>query len=205
MSFSLFSRFSRPAAPLLAIVALIGIVCVVPNTARAQSLNGQTVRVDALYPTQDQVDATVGSGIVTPSGITFNDSGIANISVRPSQVIFTFATANGFSTASFNGFQISETGASPVTITSVTLDPASNLSGFDASRFSFNSGNIFANFQGLAFTTASNVTLNLGFAPAVNPVPEPSEWAVIGMTATTLGGLMVRARRRKGAASGVAV
>ncbi len=45
------------------------------------------------------------------------------------------------------------------------------------------------------FYTANVVSAQTGV------VPEPSEWAVIGMTATTLGGLMVRARRRKGSAS----
>ncbi len=46
---------------------------------------------------------------------------------------------------------------------------------------------------------------SFGQANATAAVPEPSEWAVIGMTATTLGGLMVRARRRKGVTSGATV
>jgi hypothetical protein len=34
-----------------------------------------------------------------------------------------------------------------------------------------------------------------------NPIPEPSEWLAMGMAAASVGGLMVRARRRKSIAA----
>jgi hypothetical protein len=35
-----------------------------------------------------------------------------------------------------------------------------------------------------------------GISTAANPVPEPSEWVAMGMAAASVGGLMVRARRK---------
>jgi len=37
--------------------------------------------------------------------------------------------------------------------------------------------------------------------PGINPIPEPSEWLAMSMAAASVGGLMVRARRRKSIAA----
>jgi hypothetical protein len=42
-------------------------------------------------------------------------------------------------------------------------------------------------------------------ATAGNPIPEPSEWLAMGMAAVSVGGLMLRARRRRNSTSGSAV
>ena len=190
---SLRSSFPIAAGALLALAG-------VANTANAQDLNGQAVRVSQNYPTMSAIFTNGGTQTVTSSGATYFAQDV-NIQVKPSQVVFTFTGSTSFVNSDFNGYQIAEVGVSPVTFTSVTLDAASTVAGFDSSRITFDANNIFANFRGLTYTVGQNVTLNLGFAPAVSAVPEPGEWATMGMAGAGLCGLMVRARRKKAASS----
>ena len=46
---------------------------------------------------------------------------------------------------------------------------------------------------------------NVGLTPAVSAVPEPGEWATMGMAGAGLCGLMVRARRKKATTSPIVV
>ncbi|MES2463435.1 MAG: PEP-CTERM sorting domain-containing protein [Armatimonadota bacterium] len=196
----------RTIAGASALLGLVGLACVgTSTTARAQSLNGQAVTVTLNGPAQTTVNRNLGTQTVTPTGVDFSYFGAVTITVTPNQVVFTNNPGNTvvYGAVPFVGFQIAQTGALPAAFTSVTLDAASNVSGFDASRISFDSTNIFANFQGLRTTSGQNVTLNLGFAPAAAAVPEPSEWLAMGMATASIGGLMVRARRRKAVKSSV--
>ncbi len=196
------------ASALLGLVGLVGLACVgTSTTARAQSLDGQAVTVTQNAYTPTTIFRNLGTQTVTPTGVDFSAVlGAITITVTPNQVVFTTRPGSTveYTAAPFNGFQIAQTGALPASFTSVTLDAASNVNGFDASRISFDSTNIFVNFQGLRALSDQSVTLNLGFAPAVAAVPEPSEWLAMCMAGTSVMGLMVRARRRKSTKSSAA-
>ncbi len=193
-------RATRGRAPLTALALAAGLAALTHAPAHAQSLNGQPVNVKFFFPNQTTLFNDEGTQTVTPAGAAFTEiTGNATQTVTPGQITFTFNTSASFNPAVFNGFQITETGGSPVTITGVSLDPSSNLTGFDASRISFDAKDVFANFQSLSFTPSSKVTLDLSFAPAA--VPEPAPALTFAVAALGLGGLMVVAARRKKASA----
>jgi hypothetical protein len=136
-----------------------------------------------------------GTQNVTPLGVTFTD-GATNTLVKPTQIVFTFNLAATFIQATFNGYQIAETGISPATITGFLIDPATNLPGFGVSRVTLDPTDVFANFQGLTFTRNNNVTLDIfTAAPAV---PEASTTVSFGLLlALGMGGVVVAAKRKR--------
>ncbi|MES2465369.1 MAG: PEP-CTERM sorting domain-containing protein [Armatimonadota bacterium] len=57
--------------------------------------------------------------------------------------------------------------------------------------------NTYIRFQAIDSNPSSDVANGI-ITISGSPVPEPSEWLAMGMAATSVGGLMIRARRRKG-------
>ena len=187
------------SAALTALAFTAGLAVLAHAPAHAQGLNGQMVNVTILYPNKATVYEDEGTKTVASAGTTFLDThGNTTTTVTPGQVVFTFISTGTFGKATFNGFQIAETGGAPATITGVSLDSSSNLSGFDASRISFDTKDVFANVQGLSFVQGQNVTLDLSFLPPTPAaVPEPSATLTFALAALGLGGLMVAARKKK--------
>jgi hypothetical protein len=75
---------------------------------------------------------------------------------------------------------------------SVTIDPATNMVGFDASRMSFTGNQIQVDWQTLSF--GPNTVVKLDLSPS--PAPEPSALALAGVGAVGLLGLAWRRRRK---------
>ena len=189
--------------PTLTALALgAGLAALAHAPVHAQGLTGQPVNVTILYPNKATVYENEGTQAVTAAGATFLDKyGNTTTTVTPGQVLFTFTSSGTFTPATFNGFQIAETGGAPATITGVSLN-SSSLAGFDASRISFDSKDVFANVQGLTFARGQNVTLDLSFLPpAPAAVPEPSATLTFTLAALGLGGLMVAARKKANTAA----
>lgn len=86
----------------------------------------------------------------------------------------------------FNGIIFTSPG--PLGITGATVDPATTMTGFDNSRVSFDSDQIFVNWSGLSY--GNGTVVRIDFAP----VPEPATMAVLG--AGLLG--LAAVRRRSG-------
>jgi len=192
------------SAALTALAFTAGLAVLAHAPAHAQGLNGQMVNVTILYPNKATVYEDEGTKTVASAGTTFLDThGNTTTTVTPGQVVFTFTATGTFGKATFgedafNGFRIAETGGAPATITGVSLDSSSSLSGFDASRISFDTKDVFANVQGLSFVQGQNVTLDLSFLPPTPAaVPEPSATLTFALAALGLGGLMVAARKKK--------
>jgi hypothetical protein len=194
---TLSSRSSRSALSLTAL-ATLGLAAARP--AAAQGFTGQSVQVTQRFPDMTTVVEDDGTRTVTPTGATFTDtSGITTV-VTPTQIQFSLGpsfSALDFSTSeSFNGFVVSETGSSPTAITGFSIDPATNVTGFDRSQVTLDSTDIFANFRNLTFQPGQNVTLDLTFSPSA--VPEASTTISFGLLlALGLGALVVAAKRKK--------
>ena len=94
--------------------------------------------------------------------------------------------------AAFNGFKITDTFASIPGFTAVLINPATNLAGFNASMITFDGDNIQVNWQGLSFTTATIVSLDVVAGPVV---PEPGSLSLLA--AGLIGLAVARSRMRE--------
>ena len=151
------------------------------------------------YPSLATVVNDLGTQAVNPTA-HFSFAGVS-LEVADSTVTLSESSfATTFSPAAFNGFVFTDVTKDPG-ITGVTIDAATNLPGFDASRVSFNSDQVFVNLRGLGFFHGQEVKLDLAFGPAVAAVPEPS--TLVGGTlgvALALGYAWRRHRRARAAA-----
>ena len=182
----------------IAVVGLAALGLAAAHPAAAQGLNGQPVTLDYLYPDQSSVRVAGGTQTVTPAGASYTFFGLGGVKVTPTQLIVTnlLGSTATYTAATFNGFHLLEVGASPSAITGVTVDPATNVAGFDSSRVSFSTSGIYLNFQGLVITGTGNVTLDIAATPA--PVPEASTTVSLGLLlALGMGGLVAAGKRKK--------
>jgi hypothetical protein len=165
---------------------LVVLACAIALPVRADVLTGDTIRTWELYPDLSTIYAgpvdvvDPGAILAFPSfapvvNIFFND---ANITIQMTRD----ATAY---TSAFNGFRFLDLSEAP--FTSVTLDPATDVPGIDASRVTFDAQDIYVNFSGITYSTGQIVSLDL------NAVPEPSHFLVI----LVIGALLILAFRRR--------
>jgi hypothetical protein len=175
-------------------VLAFGLLLSSTGQARADFLN-HDVRVDYLYPDMNTVFQTLGTAPVNPVA-HFNSFGQTNYDVSAANILITNSAGGDifFLPASFNGVSVTGIGLTEP-ITGVTINPATNLAGFDASRVSSNADAVFVNLQSLTTTTTTVVSLDVQFA---QPAPEPSSLTLLGIG--TLG-LLGYGWRRKRAAS----
>jgi hypothetical protein len=165
---------SRNLTPFLVSAAFL-----VSGLSARAGLIGQAVEVDYLYPTQGAILQVLGTGTVTGGGFTVNSFGQHNYTVFDSQIVLqnVAGTQISFLAATFNGYGLTETGGTPFTITNVTVDGATNVSGFVPSRVSFDATHVFLNMQGLLTQSGQEVVLDLnGFTGSV---PEPTTFGLV--------------------------
>jgi hypothetical protein len=158
---------------------------------------GKTIGVDARFPDQGTVccgseQAVVSNVVEFPAGSFPLYSGLAFVDIFDTQIEYGQTEATSYTVAAFNGFRFFDALDDIDAITNVSINAATNLSGFDASRVSFDADNVFINLQGLFADSAHHVVLDVTFGPA-SAVPEPGTLVLV---MAALGGLAVRHPRR---------
>lgn len=125
--------------------------------------------------------------IADDTSVTFNYSGFTGGSNS--------WNSSGLSLAPtiFNGIAVNV--VSGPAITSLTIDPSTNMVGFNSSLISFTGNQIQVDWQGLAFNNATLVKLNLTGA-RTNATPEPGIIALLAGAVVTGGGFLLGRRRR---------
>jgi hypothetical protein len=176
----------------LALLAVITCVCdcAVPGTGRAGFV-GQSVQVTEREPTLRSIVTDLGTMTIA-GGTEFSDNLGDEITVFDTSIPISFSV--GFGASTFGGFVISEVGRTPDTITGVSLR-TTNLSGFDASRLTFDSTDVFVNLQGINPFNPATLTVDVTFGRSTNAVSEPASLTLLGVTAAGLLGYAWRRRR----------
>lgn len=125
-----------------------------------------------------------------------------NLTVSDNQVEYTMLDDDGYfsSTAlslNSNGLVIENGNLltfNGVTITSVTLDPATNVPNFASSEITFNAGNIAVNWSGLSGISAGQQIILDVVTAAPTSTPEPASCVLL---LTGLAGIAVRCVKRR--------
>jgi hypothetical protein len=146
-------------------------------------LLGDSVTVNYLYPDINSVYTTLGSGTVTAGGFTVNSFSQHDFTVFGSEIDLSNVNAGDvfFLSSSFNGYQlINNSGGDAITGVSIITN---NISGFDASRISFDANDVWVNLHDLTTTSGLDLQLGLNF----NSVPEPGTLAALGVGLAAIG------------------
>lgn len=160
--------------------------------ASAALMDGQTITVSQVSPSTDSV--TWEQTAVVGEGVEATYSFINTIDVSDTRIVFDFLVGGWWGNTEFNGFWFFDINDMIGDFTAVTIDPATNMAGLDASRITFDANNIYINFQNLSFTADTIVSLSInGGASNPVPTPEPAALGLLGVGLLAAAGL----RRRK--------
>jgi len=152
----------------LCVMLILSLVCALP--VQAALLEGNTVRWTYIYPEQgtisDTRDVVVGAGTEITN---WHDYFSVNFSDTNIYIPYTWPDWYDISwdDVSFNGFGVSDLNGTIPDITSVTVNPLTNLVGLDASRIAFDANNIYVNWHGLPFDSRTIVSLDITGAQRV--------------------------------------
>lgn len=148
----------------------------------------------------------IGQQYYWPGATLLNDYGTAVVgdayefssapyfltNVSDLNVTFKYGYPAGWGYGAFNGVRLYDPNGLLSDIVSVTVNSATNMVGFDASRVSFDADNLWVDWNGLGFDESTIVSLDVN---AVAVAPEPASLLLI---ATGLGAVGAVSRRRKG-------
>jgi len=139
---------------------------------------------------------TVGGGVETVGNVENVTSIAVNFASSSLSILLTTVLGNPtWGNSAFNGPVFTATG--PLGIAGVSVNAATTMAGFDASRVTFTGNTLRIDWNGLSYTSGTAVALDFTFVPVA--VPEPASFALLGAGLLTLGAV-ARRRRNKGAA-----
>lgn len=171
---------------LIAIAAAASCFAAMP--ASAALLIGKTVNLLYVFPTSTTTyEGPYANTVGTTGTTTF--FGLVGATPGDTTLDLTFTSDGTFLPTSFNGVRLDAGAAGANPFTSVTINAATNVVGFDASRVTFDATNIYLNLQALSVDSASVIQVDITGAETV---PEPAAWTLMIGGFGLVGGAMRR-------------
>ena len=179
---------------LSAATAALALAAIAGPSAAAGLFDGKTLQVSYLYPDTGSAfrgpDDIIGGG----PAVTWNIGSSMSVTLAGNTVTAVDTCYVGciFDPVTFNGLRLTDTYGVLAPITGVSINAASNFPAFDLSRVTFDSDNVYLNFQGLTFETNPAV-FAVDVQTSGGAIPEPSTWALL-LAGFGLAGLGLRRR-----------
>ena len=180
-------------------IILMVLLAFVAGSVQA-SLDGRDMNGVFYFPTLNNVLSTdswtVGPGVEVsgfPSGDPRTD-----LDVSANNIQMTFTSSSSWTNAEQNGpvFNVLSVGED---ISGVSINPATDLVGFDMSRVSWTPTSITINWQSLAFNTDEVISLDVAFGAVVGtettPVPSLNKLGLMLLAGLLLVVGVLRTRR----------
>jgi PEP-CTERM motif-containing protein len=173
--------FKMKIASLLVLVVILAS----PIVAFGALLDGKTVEYQYFYPNNttpylgaDNGNKVVGAGIEV-TNIADNDG---TLDISDTNLLVRYTGTSSWTSTSFNGFRIRDVFGTIAPFTGVTVNPATTMVGFGASRVTFDADQIWVNWNGLDFNPNTIVSLD------IQSVPEPSTALLAALGLFAFGG-----------------
>jgi hypothetical protein len=184
-------------------IVLALLIILLPLDALANPLFlGQTVELTYYAPSTSDVyrgpwTAVVGDGVEFSYVLgCFSGASCVDVDLSDTNILVTMHYVNepgNFTPYPFNGIRIYDLNGMIPDFTSVSINPATNMAGFGAPRLTFDSNNIWLNFESLIGTSTTIVSLDVVGATDF-PVPEPATALLAFLGAAALLGLRRKER-----------
>lgn len=180
-------------------LSLIALGLVAPTTSMAQAFDGSTLNYQYYFPgsSTPYTNADNGSFVVGPGAeVTNIADNMGTLDIGGTNIYIDYSGQSSWVSSSFNGWVLSDQTNSLSSIFGVSINPATNMTGFSMANLSWTADSITTNWAGLAFNSNTVVSLDVAFSPDTGAVPEPSTWAMMlfGFGAV---GFAMRRRRQK--------
>jgi hypothetical protein len=165
------------------------------DQARAAIIfEGKTIGYQYIAPRLESVyfdhDMTVGAGVERTE--LYNFGTYATVDVSDANITIDYYRSVRWNNFPFNGLRFFDKYGVLPAFSSVSINSATNLSGFSQSNITFDENSIYVNWRGLSANPSTILSLDVGRAtPILNApvptlqnsvVPEPASLAIFSMT-----------------------
>ncbi len=162
----------------------------IASNASWASFTGESIQGDYYFPDTSSLNSTGGTVVVGPGVEWPSFAGGSSIDISATNILIVHPAASSYSSATHNGPVFTDVGGTIPPITGVTINGATDMPAFDASRISFTDDTITINLESLTSPIGTVVSLDVQFASLASPQAAPalSEWMLI-LLALMLGGI----------------